>query len=530
MSVRMRQVIRMVPLLVAGGVGCGRGAEGPDGVPTIRTSTSSTPRPPARVEPASVSVAAIAAPRAAVIDGDLAEWGSLLPGSNVGGNPMYPEAIGPSGGTKVARPTLPNAVNPTTSAASHVAIALRDDQVLVAAELGEKSGDAVWLGIGVPAPNVPAIGHGVRGGYTYELQCEHEDIDLPEGEVGKGPPLTPEAAAACRKLLERHASLVETQRQRFVRRYRLDERGVSIVEPDGSTKPIEGAVVAAKPTASGGKALEASFPVKGLPRMVDAPVEWLRISARTLAGAMTPDIASDPWTWAKLPAPVSFDKNGDIRAKMFALINSSAFFPPALSYQPGDSVHVESVDYKGSRSTVGPSEHVLYQKRFTFKDIEIGVVSAWDEGIAIQKEGKLLDILLPLGLKDGWGAKGELKAVVAREDDVHIIVYTPWQWTVGSGSQGASWGVISVSQDGTFLKLVNDEEGSYTSWDFESVDGTATPDYTRLIVRGTYTDYNGGNPLKKGREQIWQWDPKGRIYTFTEKDVPPPRKKAAAKR
>ncbi|MDI1446598.1 hypothetical protein [Polyangium sp. 6x1] len=73
------------------------------------------------------------------IDGDIAEWGSLLPRSP-GGKPS---------------PTDPNA----RDAPSHLAFALTKDGAFVAADLAELAKDGIWLAFGFP-PSAPAPSSG----------------------------------------------------------------------------------------------------------------------------------------------------------------------------------------------------------------------------------------------------------------------------------------------------------------------------------------------------------------------------------
>lgn len=490
-------------------VGCAAAPEPPISPPSTITVPEATAAPP---DPSTVSLAAPTVANA-VVDGDLAEWGSLAP-STVGTRPAMTR-VRPSGGSREDLDPIPDAQNPM-QAASQVGIALHDDRALIAARLGEGSGDTVWIGLGAVAPAVPSLGHVIRGGYTYPIDCEFNLIDLAEGEVRRGEPLKPEEATACREIVARHKAFTERHNQRFVRRYRIDPSGVSLVSADGSITPVEGAKVSSK-TMGAVRTLEASMPVTALPRMADAPVEWLRVSARTTQGVMPADVASDSFQWLALPAPVSFDAMGPVRAAMFESVNGAAFFPPALSYQPGDSEHVESVDFQTARSSVGPTEHALYEKKKTMGSIEIGVVRAYAQGIAVWKDEKLVDVLLLQGMPNSWGPENELETIIERDGMLHIIVFQPLQWTVGAGLAPPAWSVTAIDKDGqAHADLMVDGE-VYEMWhDWESFHD---PDYLKVGVRGNYRDFGDDGEKTHAAENTWTWSPETKKYTATRKTL-----------
>lgn len=486
----------------------------PEPATTPPPSTLTIPEAPAaRPDPSTVSLAAPIVPTSALVDGDLTEWGSLAASQTATRPPTSRTRL--EGGSREELPALPDASNPP-QAASQVAIALHDDRALIAAQLAEGSGNVLWLGVGALAPDIPSLGHTIRGGYTYPIDCEFQLIDLAEGEVRRGEPLKPEEASACRELVARHTAFSERHRQRFLRRYRVDASGVSLVAADGSLSPVQGAKVATK-TSGSTLSLEASLPVAALPRMADAPVEWLRVSAHTSAGLMPADVSSDQFLWLALPTPVSFDAMGPVRAAMFEQVNGAAFFPPALSYQPGDPQHVESVDFVTARSTVGPTEQLLYEKRSTLGSVEVGVVHAYADGIAVWKDGKLLDVLLLQGMPNSWGPVKDLEAIVEREGMLHIIVFQPLQWTVGSGLASPAWSVTGVDPQGQINPdMVLDGE-VYEMWTSDNWENFHSPDYSKLGVRGTYHDFS--DEKTHAVENTWSWSSEGKKYMPTRKSL-----------
>ena len=124
-------------------------------------------------DPSIVSVAAVRPPPKLAIDGDLREWGSLLPPREAAPPPKVPDGYVTV--NEEPKPLLPSGPNPP-DAASHLAISVTNDALLIAADLGEPAKDGIWLGIASPAPPVPSIGEYRRGGGVEALDCEYEQI------------------------------------------------------------------------------------------------------------------------------------------------------------------------------------------------------------------------------------------------------------------------------------------------------------------------------------------------------------------
>ena len=267
--------------------------------PPPAASSASVPAPAPVVDASLVSITAARRPPTVVLDGDITEWGSLLP-SSLPAPPPEPDNTPPfvstgepgEPGPPPEKP-LPSGPNPA-SATSHLALALGNDAVTIAADLGEPARDGFWLGIGEVPPPVPSIGLIARAGYIVPFNCDFEQIRLMEGEWKKGPAKPPEVVAACRGVLARHAELIARHRARFTRLFKIDRDGVHGSSADGTLSTIDGAKAVFKPGARGAT-VEVSLPLTAMPRLAEAPAVTLRLVARAATGPK-PDVSVfRPW-------------------------------------------------------------------------------------------------------------------------------------------------------------------------------------------------------------------------------------------
>ena len=204
----------------------------------ITPPPATSARPTIADDPTIVSVAAVQPPPGLVIDGNLAEWGSLLPPREPAA-PPDPEKL-PGTAQQTAEVPLPSGPNPR-NAASHLAFALTSDAVLIAAELGEAAREGIWLGVGSMSPAVPPIGVWSRGGYVEALDCDFEQVYANEGNFEKGAAKPPEVVAACHALIARHAALIASHEPRFSRLFRIDRQGPRQARADGTLAAVASA-------------------------------------------------------------------------------------------------------------------------------------------------------------------------------------------------------------------------------------------------------------------------------------------------
>ena len=385
------------------------------------------------VDTALVSVAAARRPPTLVLDGDITEWGSLLPPS-AKAPAAEPDRL-PSVGERAMPdpdPPLPSGPNPA-SATSHLALAVGNDAVTIAAEVGQPAKDGIWLGIGAVPPRVPSVGLLARGGYIVPFDCDFEQIRLMEGQWAKGPAKPPEVVAACHGLIARHAELVARHRARFTRLFKIDRDGVHGASAEGTLFSIEGAKAVFKPGAQGAT-VEVALPLNALPRLVEAPVVTLRLVARAVTGPKA-DVVPAQWVDVSLPEPVTFEPFGDLRNHSAELLLHTDGFT-GFSYEPGDPGHVETVQQASEHTydSVVARVETLYDKPLArLGDIEIGYVSAYRPWLAVFKKGKFLregkapasddDYLSQMSI-DAF-SRTEPHGVVKRDGELHVFSYGP---------------------------------------------------------------------------------------------------------
>ncbi|MEP7121165.1 MAG: hypothetical protein ABJE95_09655 [Byssovorax sp.] len=486
-------------------------------------SASSAPAPP--IDTALVSVVAARRPPTLALDGDLAEWGSLLPPPP---KPPPPAPVpAPVPDPDHDRP-LPSGPNPA-SASSHLALALTSDGVTLAAELGEPAKDGIWLGIGVVPPTVPSVGLFTRAGQIRPFDCEFETIRLIEGEFERGKRNPPEVVAACRALIARHDELVARHRARFTRLFKLDRDGVRRVAVDGTLSPIEGAKAVFKPGPHGGT-VEVALPISALPRMVEAPVVTLRLVARAVTG-QKPDLVAAQWVEVELPDPVTFEPFGDLRNHSARRLDSTVR-ETGFSYQPGDALHVETMRYDTelkADAVITLDETLQHQPVARIGDLEIGYVSVYRPWLAIFDKGKFLrEARVPPDENDGGPrpvdtfSSPEPRGFVKRDGEIHLFSYGKMSFAWSGEIRWPSWSVIAIAPDGSVRDPVEATEvpmmvGGETT-------GFISPDHSSFGVRGPADNAarRPGEPDMVSLEVTWKWNPAKKKYVSKQRRSPLP--------
>ena len=424
---------------------------------------------------------------------------------------------------------MPSGPNPG-NAASHLAFALTNDAVLIAAELGEPARAGIWLGIGSMSPAVPPIGIWSRGGFIETLDCDFEQIYINEGNFEKGPAKPPEVVAACHALLARHVTFVAEHRARFSRLLKIDAEGVRELKSDGSLAAIAGAKAVFKPGPKGAS-VEIALPLAAMPRLVDAPLQTLHLVARA-ATTPKPELTPEQWVWVRFPEPVAFEPLGEIRARAVQILVDTTYHPTGLSYHPADPLHVQTLRYMGAPSAVDPSEEKLYEKLGTLGDIEVGQVTASGTWLSILKKGKLVGSYRDMddGMPFDAFPASERKGIVTRDGSLHVISYSAPADSEGVGPRIASWSALVIAADGTAHDAV---EGVDLPHRWDDVTVFASPDLATFGLRGT-TNYPGQTTdfveKAEGLEVSYRWDPAQKKYLATRTRTAAPKKPKATNR
>jgi hypothetical protein len=510
-------------LLLAGACGSPAPPSSPAHPPqvSVQTVPPSTASDPAEVEPppdpAIVSVTTVHAPLKLAIDGELGEWGSLLPPPPDPPSAKKEKPKAPPKGADEEEPKAPPPSGPNPrNAASHLAFALTGDAALIAAELGEPARDGIWLGIGSSTPEVPPIGDYTRGGGIAEWDCGFKRVWGIEGHYENGEPNPPEVIAACKALIERHAKFTVKHARRFARRFKIDREGVRGVAADDTLYSVEGAKVAWKPGAKGAT-VEITLPLKAMPRVTEAPLASLRLVARAASSPTPPDFAPGPWVWVTLPEPVTFEPHGELRARAFQTPDGYMNFTPNMSYQPGDPIHVERLHYADGPTSVVADEDTLYEKKASLGDIEIGYLSSYGDSLAILKKGKLVDMA---------GVYGSPRGIVTRDGELHVISSSELAFVPQIGGRvQPSWSVVVIAPDGSHRDEVVDHKVQIYEWD-EGVTNFVNKELDTFGMRGsTHYPPPKGDYVEKavGLEVTWRWDKSLKMYMAKLRSIPVPR-------
>ena len=250
---------------------------------------------------------------------------------------------------------------------------------------------------------------------------------------------------------------------RFSKRIKIDARGVRSLNDDGSLVPVDGAKITWIPSANG-RVLEASLPLTAMPRVAAAPLSSLSVWAT--ASPAPPSEVPPAGSSKSLPSPLSFEPHGDLRARVFLTLGKPhqvgdlAFTQAGISDQPGDPLHVETMHYPESgggppvRTSVHPVDEVLFESKATLGDLEVGSAHALFEWVAIFQRGCLVE---NLALAGEWTPTRQLRGVVVRDGEIHVVSYSPGGLLFLSGEHApASWSVIAIAPDGSHREAVDD--------------------------------------------------------------------------
>lgn len=475
------------------------------------TALTAEPSPPA---PAVIAVSAVRPPPDASIDGDPGEWGSL-------------------GGRE----------GPADPRRSNLVFALDQRALLIAASLGEGAREGIWLGLAATPPMVIPIGTGWTNGGTDPINCDLEGhLVGPRWVTGEdGKPASPESKAACKAVLDHYEKFVSSYEKRFSRRFKIDREGVREVTANGELLSIAGASAVWKPGAAG-ISVEASLPLSALPRLVEAPLTSIGAWARVTPAA-PPEVPAEQ-VKVPLPHPVSFGPYPEILAHVLEenkyQTKWDIQYPTAAqSYQPGDPLRVESIDYDGP-SAVKLNEGTLYERALGLGDIEVGYVHAFHEYVAIFKGGKLLSLVKPQpnswptsaheDPSRGCDVMAKWQGLVARDGIIHVILsYTGGGATLAcgmAGSHAGGWTALAIASDGTHHEAPREGGGpsdAYCHSGTESANGAFDTFTWRgdCLLRGK----SGGPEQKTGIDVTTRWDGAKHKYITTWRRVPLEKKK-----
>lgn len=505
-------------LVLAGCSGAAPAAP-PRTTPVVAIPAPTVADPAPRLDPAVLSVTTVAPPKAFVLDGDVQEWGSLLPVSRLRAAgapaPLGPRSTEPAEGQPPPPPPRPAALPPAIAqAASHLAVALAGDAVLVAADLDGTAAESVWLGLGTTPPELPFPGVvGPWGNGFQELVCSEVVMENCDGYPCPGKdPTPPDELAKCKKQLADYEAFAAAQRGRFRKVFRIDKEGVKVVSEGGQLTPVLGAKVAWKSGAQK-TSVEVSMPQLAMPRVAEAPLATLHLVARLASSPVAPILPEDAWLESHLPAIVSFEPYGDVRAAIWAValdnINSSPTGmtrlrpPPGLSYQPGNGVAVEGIE--ASEVDAKVVEGTLFTTAAKLGEVEVGAAHIPRDFLVILKSGKLVGVV---DAEDGVA-----RGVLVRNKEIHVVRSTERPWSSGWYETLPFWSVVVVDAAGKYREAIVPPESPYDGGHcnrFGDREVIADKKLERFGFTGKCLDALGNG---EEIEIVHRWDDRKKVYS-----------------
>jgi hypothetical protein len=484
-----------IPLIPLAALACSGTSSPPSRAVILAAVPSGALPTPLEHDPAATTVVVARAPARLILDGDLAEWGSILPPSAQPAPASPPD----SRPTDAGPPSDPN----PRDAPSHVAMAITPEGALLAAHLAGEAPGGVWLALDTGAAPLAPLASYARWGVQRWVACMATPGDKD---------YDPDKDPGCQAVKEQADQIVEDHERRFRRMYRIDRQGIRVVQDGGKLFAVEGAKVGSRP-APGGVTIEAWLPAKALPRVAEAPWVTIAIGARAALGETAPSGAPFPLIPLHLPYPVALEPWAALRAKLFEVELHEAT-APGLSYQPGDPLHIESMVYPGEtergwrdpRDSLAPRESPIYTRQASIGGAEIGLVASRSLYAAVLKKGEFVGL---------FEVKGRVMGLVERDGEIHLlscfieVVQDSWTtWAV--------WSVIAVSPNGTVRQDVVETGPGEFDWDEVSEHHEKALDTFGLHGR---TGRFGGGEEGRWYDVTWHWDRRAHKYTGQRREV-----------
>jgi hypothetical protein len=324
-----------------------------------------------------------------------------------------------------------------------------------------------------------------------------------------------------------YAALKAKQQKRFAKLYRLDRSGIRAVGDDGKLTEIAGARAVWKAAPDGVKAAkaEASVPLAAMSRVAEAPVKLLSLIAVASDASSTPTTPPAQWPRYSLEMPFSFEPFGALRALALTVQTdfepddppATAFYSsqsPGLSYQPGDSLHLERMTYE-SFTKVIPREETLYQKLATLGDIEIGAnvpVPRWPAtAYNVQTNLQWLVVLKNGQFVDVSSLVGNVLQTLTRSSALHVVSFLPFNYTMAMGAQEPKWSVVAVSADGKRSADLADKcsVAEMTRWTCGATE----------FFEPTFEKFGWRSACGDSVEVTWTWNPTTGRYACTQRNM-----------
>ncbi len=486
---------------------------------TVDTKSKNTSNAGSTAEPGTFSLTVLDAPPMYAIDGNVSEWGSLLPKvepSKPAKDPKDAKAEPDKKDVAAAKVPSPR------DAESHLAVSFTSKEFVIVGELGESAVQTgVVFGIEFDAPNIPSVGEWGRGGSVWSFECEYEHKDISDGSWVLGARNPPEVIEACEQLNTDHENFVKENLTRFRRFFQINPRGIAMMV-DGKPQPVEGAKAMFTPQGKNAT-IEISLPFKALPRLGAWPLSSVMLVARLANADGKVEADADGKVEADaelggagftLPKHVTFDIDDALLVAALKADILEPTRPPGLSFQPGDPLHFEAMGYEGDPTTVKPIKKTLFDKIATFGDVEVGHVPNDGFSVATRKAGKFI-ALSPAPTDYNSPASLTSAGFVERDGELHIFFFHEARYSASQGPMQPRWSVTAVARDGA-LREAADCGGPYGNW--HEAFSRMSDDKQSFAFRGAVWRYAyAPDPKPEALLEVnYRWDPQKKLYTCTE--------------
>ena len=459
-------------------------------------------------------------PKGFSLDGDIEEWGTLtaipeqaveppVPQPSVEGAYLTPSFVDSESEAEAEPEVEPKAKLP---AASHIAVTINRDGLLIAGRLKGAALRGFQLQLQSAMPTLPSVGNqfmptGVAAGFD----CKNSWSWGSDGAVLPGPPLSAADAEACVAKEQKGLAFEQAFYREFSRTLLVTANQAQVLGPNG--EPIAGE--ARWSGTAGELSVELQLPLTVLPRLTQAPLQVLGLSAAIIGTA--PE-AAPALSWLALPTPLLLTPHEDLRALAFTpgptrTSDPMWFYAPCLSYHPSKPELMRYVRHSDeSSSELIQHEVPLYESLKQLGDVEIGFMAAPTSTIVVQKAGRPTQLVSPspLGFM-GLELPFQRRWMGERDGEFHILSFLPQDMSTGVAPVSAQWWLLRVLPDGSIKEEVLSPSSVASGFSY-------FVDYQeRMSPNGDAFELIGnpvGGELPKGKalKASWKWNPKSHAY------------------
>jgi len=480
-----RRPLAIAPLFLV--IACSASAKPPPLTSRIEIGPSFQPPPPPVEDGRFATVKLVPRPKTFALDGDLAEWGEIRVEQPMTWQPP-PKLSAPPGAHLPALPVPPEP-SVRVLAASGVAVAFGPDGATIAARLTGDARGGLWLGLRFDDPTLPPLGIITADGELQSMSCDLR----PDGTALDGPELT-----ACQARQEQRGVEQELYSRRFARSYWVGPQGIRALADDDSLVDVPGAQIVYMESARG-ITLEATLPARALPRTVQGSV--------TSAGAVVSVVPAAPpvrFTPGEIPRfdftePVGFEPHAKLRAGVLDAAPARPYVGSTVSYQPGDDLEVEEVDYVGTDAMkLQTRKSSLYARDSMFGDVEIGYSNVGATSVVTFRNGEYVDVGPLSGALQGSAKVGE---------EMHFFSLVQTKEGAEAGEQVVRWECVAVMTSGAIrFDLVGGTEETFR---WTEATAFAAKDFSSFGITGTMPDRPD-----VGSTATWTYDPAQHVYAL----------------